>query len=461
MTTYWQPHQVEQLRAIGLRLQQERERQNIILEDVSAKTRIRVALLQGIEAAEINRLPEPVYVRGFIRRFEETLGLPSGELSSQLILEPTILGNVDPLMTYPPTPTALTTDSASSQKSKKDLKKESSKEKEPQTRPEPTFRQAPTPLPDAVPAQLAAVKSAPVNPTPVPAAPLPEVPAANLPLFQSAVEAAAPIDVRPSANPIEIAKPVEPNSVEPKPVEPKPVAIKPIGLAPVQGNSIGPVLASKATPIDPWAEEPTVAERDPGAESRSDIRIVPPPSRGFDVASERAAAIDRPAAALLPMPQAPKFDEPEPLPWRPIALGIALLGVLGALGWGAMNMGKSPTIATKPAPITQVKPGQPLAKPLETGIAAPVKPKPTKPVAPVSLKADFKDAAWIQVETDGKLAYEGEIPKGGTKTWTAQKGIFFRTGLASVVWLSVNGAPAKQFNSYSGPKDETFLPASR
>jgi cytoskeleton protein RodZ len=434
VTTYWQPHQVEQLRAIGLRLQQERERQNIILEDVSAKTRIRVALLQGIEAAEINRLPEPVYVRGFVRRFEETLGLPTGELSSQLVLEPTILGNVDPLMTYPPTP-APTADSDSGKKSKKDAKKALKQEplKEPQKLPEPTFRQAPVPLAETVPA---------------PALPLFDVSEASLPLFQSAVEH-TPIDVRPTAKPIDI-KPVEPKPAEPKPAEPKPAEPKPISLA--------PTVKSPVTPIDPWAEEPKIAKREPVAEGRSDIRIVPPPSRDFEGGSVREvardAASDRPvAAALLPMPQAPKFDEPAPLPWRPIAIGVALLGILGTLGWGAMNMKKSPTIATNP---TSSAPSKPVAP-----IAAPAKPPAAKPLAPVTLVANFKDAAWISVETDGKLAYEGEIPKGGQKTWTAQKGIFFRTGLASVVWLSVNGAPAKQFNSFSGPKDETFLPTSR
>jgi cytoskeleton protein RodZ len=446
VTTYWQPHQVEQLRAIGLRLQQERERQNIILEDVSAKTRIRVALLQGIEAAEINRLPEPVYVRGFIRRFEETLGLPSGELSSQLVLEPTILGNVDPLMTYPPTP-ALAADQPST-KSKKDLKKDSPKE--PQKLPAPTFRPAQAPLAEPVSAKAA----------PPLLEPLPEVPVASLPLFPSAVDS-PPIDVRPPANPIQ-AKPVElkpveqPKSVPVKSAEIKPAEIKPIGLA--------PVAAAPIVPSDPWAEESGLVVADRVADrpdSRSDIRIVPPPSRDLsqarDVPPSRELAVsssDRPAAAaLLPMPQAPKFDEPAPLPWRPIVLGIALFGFLGALAWGAMNLGKSPTIATQQVPAAQVKPVAP--------IAPPVKPQPTKPLAPVSLKVDFKDAAWIQVETDGKLAYEGEIPKGGQKTWTAQKGIFFRTGLASVVWVSVNGAPAKQFNSFPGPKDETFLQTSR
>jgi cytoskeleton protein RodZ len=436
VTTYWQPHQVEQLRAIGLRLQQERERQNIILEDVSAKTRIRVALLQGIEAAEINRLPEPVYVRGFVRRFEETLGLPTGELSSQLVLEPTILGNVDPLMTYPPTP-APSTDSAST-KSKKDLKKESPKE--PQKLPEPTFRQAPTPL--AEPA-LGTVEPAKAD------LPLPEVPAASLPLFQSAVDS-APIDVRPTAKPVEL-RPVAVTPVESKPAEIKPTEIKPAEIKPI---ALAPVVTPPVPPIDPWAEEPMIAKREPVAEGRSDIRIVPPPSREFEVATDRAVASDRPApAALLPMPQAPKFDEPAPLPWRPIAIGVALLGMLGTLAWGAMQVTKSPTIATNP---TSSAPSKPVAP-----IVAPVKPPAAKPLAPVSLVANFKDAAWIRVETDGKLAYEGEIPKGGQKIWTAQKGIFFRTGLASVVWLSVNGAPAKQFNSYSGPKDETFVPTSR
>jgi cytoskeleton protein RodZ len=423
VTTYWQPHQVEQLRAIGLRLQQERERQNIILEDISAKTRIRVALLQGIEAAEVNRLPEPVYVRGFIRRFEETLGLPSGELSNQLALEPTILGNVEPLMTYPPSGAASRSETA-----QKEPKKELRKESKPAQEAVPTFR-APSPEPAPV--------AAPVTPrleTPI-------------------------VDVRPQASPVE-AKPLASVSINSEVKAPEIKAPESEPSPPPASLAVRPIepiaKPKPLPPSDPWAEDPRPAAASDRAADRDEVRIVPAPTRNLDAEPIRQSELERQkaaSAALLPMPKPRTFDEPEPLPWRPIALVLGLLGLVGALGWGVTSMLKSPQVTTNPAPAAP------------TGVTAkpsPLAPRPApKPAAPVSLAIDLKQASWMVVEADGKQIYEGELPKGTKKTWTAQKQIFFRTGLASVVWVSVNGAPAKQFSNYPGPKDETFLPTSK
>lgn len=427
MTTYWQPHQVEQLRAIGLRLQQERERQSIILEDVSAKTRIRVALLQGIETAEINRLPEPVYVRGFIRRFEETLGLPIGELSGQLILEPTILGNVDPLTTYPPTPAK--SDLAAAPKVAKPEAKIEAKS-EPKQSPASTFRQSPV--------AAAEVAPAPLKPIAVHGSEAETRPSLE----------ALPLRTVSDIKPVEL-KPSDP-TVSPtvSPID----ASQPKGQSQPESKAGNTPIVAPIPPSDPWADESAspaaipVGDR-PG--QSPEIRIVPPPQSVFEPAGEQSA----PSTTLLSMPQPRQFNvETEPTPWRPIALGIGLVGLLGLVGWGALNLSK-PTVVNQASIETP--------SPSPTPLVAAAKPTPAKPVAPVSLTVDVKQSAWVQVETDGKLAYEGEIPKGGRKNWTAQKQIFFRTGLSNVVWVAVNGSPAKQFNIYPGPKDQTFGPSSR
>jgi len=80
-TSHLQQEQVEKLEEIGARLRQFRLEQSITLEEVAAQTRIQARLLRAIEDGKIDQLPEPVYIRGFIRRFAEALGLNGAELA--------------------------------------------------------------------------------------------------------------------------------------------------------------------------------------------------------------------------------------------------------------------------------------------------------------------------------------------------------------------------------------------
>ncbi|KGF73135.1 hypothetical protein DO97_02055 [Neosynechococcus sphagnicola sy1] len=65
----------EKLLELGNYLRQTRQAQSLSLEDVAAKTRIQMRLLQAIENGRLEQLPEPVYIQGFIRRFADALGL--------------------------------------------------------------------------------------------------------------------------------------------------------------------------------------------------------------------------------------------------------------------------------------------------------------------------------------------------------------------------------------------------
>ncbi len=79
--------QVERLREIGQYLQRVREERQMSLEDVSARTRIQTRLLRALEAGQVQELPEPIYVQGFLRQYATLLQL--GELDlSELDLAP-------------------------------------------------------------------------------------------------------------------------------------------------------------------------------------------------------------------------------------------------------------------------------------------------------------------------------------------------------------------------------------
>lgn len=78
------PDQVEQLREIGAYLRQQRLLQSLSLEQIAASTFIRLPILQALEEGRTEQLPEPIYVRGFIRRYGELLHLDGQALASRL-----------------------------------------------------------------------------------------------------------------------------------------------------------------------------------------------------------------------------------------------------------------------------------------------------------------------------------------------------------------------------------------
>ncbi|XGV95838.1 MAG: helix-turn-helix domain-containing protein [Leptolyngbya sp. BL-A-14] len=74
--------QAERLKELGAHLQQFRQKQRISLETVALKTLIPVRLLAAIETGNVEQLPEPVYIQGFIRRYADAIGMNGIELSN-------------------------------------------------------------------------------------------------------------------------------------------------------------------------------------------------------------------------------------------------------------------------------------------------------------------------------------------------------------------------------------------
>ena len=72
----------EKLAQLGSILRLKRQDRNLSLEQVATLTRIRLRYLQAIEAGELDELPEPIYIQGFIKQYAEVLGLDGTELAS-------------------------------------------------------------------------------------------------------------------------------------------------------------------------------------------------------------------------------------------------------------------------------------------------------------------------------------------------------------------------------------------
>lgn len=67
--------QAETLANLGADLRQIRQERSLSLEEIARHTLIPARLLYAIEEGNLDKLPEPVYVRGFLRRFADCLGL--------------------------------------------------------------------------------------------------------------------------------------------------------------------------------------------------------------------------------------------------------------------------------------------------------------------------------------------------------------------------------------------------
>lgn len=59
----------------GAQLKNIREMKGITLDEISKKTRIRSSYLKAIEEEDFDRLPEEVYIRGFLRSYAGYIGL--------------------------------------------------------------------------------------------------------------------------------------------------------------------------------------------------------------------------------------------------------------------------------------------------------------------------------------------------------------------------------------------------
>ncbi|MDX2151763.1 MAG: helix-turn-helix domain-containing protein [Bryobacteraceae bacterium] len=64
-------------------LQQRRRKLGLSLEDVSARTKVRVEFLRAIEEGRMDELPAGVYRRSYIRQYAEALGMDASALLNE------------------------------------------------------------------------------------------------------------------------------------------------------------------------------------------------------------------------------------------------------------------------------------------------------------------------------------------------------------------------------------------
>jgi cytoskeleton protein RodZ len=76
----------ENLKRVAQQLVQAREAKGISLEEISTKTFIPMRILKAIEAGETFKLPEPIFVQGFIKRYAKLVDLDGDTLAKEIPL---------------------------------------------------------------------------------------------------------------------------------------------------------------------------------------------------------------------------------------------------------------------------------------------------------------------------------------------------------------------------------------
>jgi cytoskeletal protein RodZ len=88
--------QIEQLKQISDHLRTERQARSISLEEIAVKTYIPLRLLQALDQGEVERLPEPIFIQGFIRRYADMVGLDGANLAKTFNANPSPLVSTMP-----------------------------------------------------------------------------------------------------------------------------------------------------------------------------------------------------------------------------------------------------------------------------------------------------------------------------------------------------------------------------
>jgi cytoskeleton protein RodZ len=69
---------------IGHLLEHARQRQSISLEEAERATMIRKDFLRQLESDDHSAMPEPIYVRGFVKAYANFLGLDGDRFAAQI-----------------------------------------------------------------------------------------------------------------------------------------------------------------------------------------------------------------------------------------------------------------------------------------------------------------------------------------------------------------------------------------
>ena len=107
----------------------------------------------------------------------------------------------------------------------------------------------------------------------------------------------------------------------------------------------------------------------------------------------------------------------------------------------------SPTEPSAPSPGTSPSP---------TAIAPEASPSPAVPAKPVRVQVTLTAQSWLRVDIDGETEFQGILPEGTQRSWTAESQLTLRAGNAGAVILAYNEGEAKPMGEPGTVREITF-----
>ncbi|MDX2100156.1 MAG: DUF4115 domain-containing protein [Leptolyngbyaceae cyanobacterium bins.59] len=146
----------------------------------------------------------------------------------------------------------------------------------------------------------------------------------------------------------------------------------------------------------------------------------------------------------------PRFEFQNPLIWIvPGALALSLIGIalLPNIRASLARLGNRP------------------ARTASQAVPSPTVPRPGPDSAPIA-KADSEvrvqikltSDSWMDIRVDGKKTFEGVLPEGSERTWTAKERVAMEVGNAGAVMVSVNGKTPKKLGNSGEVRRVSFKP---
>jgi cytoskeletal protein RodZ len=77
-------------------------------------------------------------------------------------------------------------------------------------------------------------------------------------------------------------------------------------------------------------------------------------------------------------------------------------------------------------------------------------------IEPVRVDIKLKDQCWLRVVVDGKTEFEGVLPEGTHRTWTANQHLTVRAGNAGGVLVALNKEEAKRLGAPGQVQEITY-----
>lgn len=244
------------------------------------------------------------------------------------------------------------------------------------------------------------------------------------------------------------------------------------------GNYLRQTREERLLTIEQVAEKTMIQPRHLRAIEQGKINQLPEPiyTQGFIKRYGEMLGLDgSKLASTFPLestlrPIDPAWKDSPAAQLRPIHLYAAyVLLIVAAVSGLSYLMNRSTSWVTgsdyieQPAPASSPEAGgsgastRPSASPNATSAPGSTVATPAVPSSqPVKVDVTLTAQSWLRIDIDGKTVFQGILPEGTQKTWTADSTLKVRAGNAGAVMVAYNNGQAQRMGAPGAVEEVTF-----